>query len=195
TTSNTLPCKQPKVYTSITSFNFEQNKIYVAFKNFIAVNPENQINLKAGDMLQGRSIEGDFVFGTNLTSDVIGFFPLECIADPLEATDDPALIKISDYDHIEPIVNKPTGLYLSIASYKPSNDVEVAMEVGDELEIIHWFDESCALGLNVKSLIEGNFPSHLIKYIGPSRLDNKLHFKRPQSYDRDEILAHIAAYQ
>ncbi|KAJ1558102.1 hypothetical protein HK096_003543, partial [Nowakowskiella sp. JEL0078] len=169
TASNTLPRKQPKVYTSITSFNFEQNKIYVAFKNFIAVNPEYQINLKAGDMLQCTSIEGDFVFGTNLTTAVGGFFPLECIGNIQEATDDPAFIKqeINNYDHIEPIVNKPTGRYLSIASYKPSNDLEVAMEVGDELDITSWVDETCALGLNVKSGIEGKFPSHLIKYIGP----------------------------
>ncbi|KAJ3127578.1 hypothetical protein HK098_006107 [Nowakowskiella sp. JEL0407] len=163
----------PRQYTQITPHNFESDKIYIAVKNFIAVNPDqtSQVNLKAGDLLKCSCIMDDFVLGANTTTNVDGIFPLNCIGyvheaqrDFIEANKPPA----TPIPEVK-VIDKPVGLYVAIAAYKPTNEVEVAMEVGDELEITTWGDENIAMGFHRKSKIQGQFPAHLIKYLGTSR--------------------------
>ncbi|KAJ3296480.1 Protein T2 [Borealophlyctis nickersoniae] len=159
----------PQPHTSAvgpSSVNLDVNQTYVSVTDCKAdPNQDMSINLKSGDKIQVAMVMDDNVtaLGVNLATGANGTFPLSCLALASEwvaPAPAPQPAPATERKHGESSSNPSLlpGKYVVIKSYQASNDIEISLKLGDEVDVASFGDDGrTVFGLHIPTKNEGVF--------------------------------------
>ncbi|KAJ3233414.1 Sorbin and SH3 domain-containing protein 1 [Chytriomyces hyalinus] len=143
-------------------------KNYWAIVNFRPENPD-EMPLVIGDVITIRQIyNDDWCFGRNLSKQIEGIFPFECVAEVPNAnnTSLPSKNKFnrresSLYGDSNQIADD--GSFTVIFAYYPSMADEIELHIGDRAAVVESYDDGWAFGVNMTTRAEGLFPLDILE--------------------------------
>ncbi|KAJ3264187.1 Sorbin and SH3 domain-containing protein 2 [Chytriomyces hyalinus] len=144
-------------------------KNYWVVVNFRPENPD-EMPLVIGDVVTIQQIyDDDWCFGRNLSKQIQGIFPLECVAESPNAK--PAGVPSKNkFNRRESSLygesnNQPAddGSFKVIFAYYPSMADEIELHIGDRAAVVESYDDGWAFGVNMTTRAEGLFPLDILE--------------------------------
>ncbi|TPX55167.1 hypothetical protein CcCBS67573_g09500, partial [Chytriomyces confervae] len=144
-------------------------KNYWVVVNFRPENPD-EMPLVIGDVVTIQQIyDDDWCFGRNLSKQIEGIFPFECVAESPNAKSAGVPSK-NKFNRRESSLygesnNQPAddGSFKVIFAYYPSMADEIELHIGDRAAVVESYDDGWAFGVNMTTRAEGLFPLDILE--------------------------------
>ncbi|KAJ3081863.1 Sorbin and SH3 domain-containing protein 2 [Rhizoclosmatium hyalinum] len=169
-------------------------------KVIYAFEPErsDEIFLRVGDKIKiTKAYDDGWAYGTNFSSGETGNFPLDCLESHAETTSIQNGKKAnkarqsSIYDAVAPAATAPVttsgnGDEIVMTDFKPERDDEVALRVGDTIQVTERFDDGWCYGKNLNTGKEGYLPQDcLASFFDPKSASGPKKQRMSSIYDSE----------